>query len=83
MSCSHCYFFLSLLSQIMSATWRQKSKAGEKKEKRTKWEKAMLTRKTGERGRFDRRIRVVAVPVRCLRLAVSPDGTSLFCQAGI
>lgn len=35
------------------------------------------------RGRFDRRIRVVAVPVRCLRLAVSPDGTSLFCQAGI
>lgn len=35
------------------------------------------------RGWFDRRIRVVALPMRCLRLAVSPDGTSLFCQAGI
>ena len=32
MSCSHCYFFLRHLFQIMSATWRQKTKWGGKKE---------------------------------------------------
>ena len=26
MSCSHCYFFLRHLFQIMSATWRQNTK---------------------------------------------------------